>query len=227
MCFMRFKVTNTLYSKHCTLLLLLYAPPFLNAQIFIKLIVLLRPSLYCDALSWRDDTKTIKPIINEAFVASSGDIITDYNDIYCLFTHRVASRCVNITMSAFVIGETINNKHYSTPLKTRVWIVSSRNVLTGCESEAPDCSCKVGIAHFIETAFDQARIVGLLFQVQETVLHKMRCTHSNIWVELFWNSVVNTTVPLISSHVLFWKPKLSTFTFMKHSVSRTWCRRQQ
>ncbi len=30
--------------------------------------------------------KTIKPIINEAFVASSGDIITDYNDLYCLFT---------------------------------------------------------------------------------------------------------------------------------------------
>ncbi len=33
----------------------------------------------------RDDTKTIKPIINEAFVASIGDVITDYNDLYCLF----------------------------------------------------------------------------------------------------------------------------------------------
>ncbi len=41
----------------------------------------------------------------------------------------------------------------------------------------------------------------------------MRCTHSNIWVELFWNSVVNTTKPLISSCVLFWKPKQSTFLF--------------
>ncbi len=39
--------------------------------------------------------KTIKPIINEAFVASSGDIITDYNDLYCLCTRRVASRHVN------------------------------------------------------------------------------------------------------------------------------------
>ncbi len=47
---------------------------------------MLRPSLYCDAVSWRDDTKTIKHIINEAFDASSGDIITDYNDLYCLFT---------------------------------------------------------------------------------------------------------------------------------------------
>ncbi len=37
---------------------------------------MLRPLQYCDAVSWRNDTKTIKPIINEAFVASSGDIIS-------------------------------------------------------------------------------------------------------------------------------------------------------
>ncbi len=92
---------------------------------------MLRPLPCCDAVSRRDDTKTIKPIINEAFVASSGDIITDYNDLYCLFMCRVASRRVNITMSAFVIGETTNNKLYSTQLKTHIWIVSSRNVLTG------------------------------------------------------------------------------------------------
>ncbi len=84
----------------------------------------------------------IKPIINKAFVASSGDIITDYNDLYCL---------LHITMSAFVIRETTNNQHYTTLLKTRVWIVSGKffkyeNILTGCESEAPDCPCKVGIA---------------------------------------------------------------------------------
>ncbi len=59
-------------------------------------------------------------ITNEAFVASSGDIITDYNDSYGLFTRRVAWRRVKITMSAFVIGEKTNNKHYSTLLKTRV-----------------------------------------------------------------------------------------------------------
>ncbi len=46
---------------------------------------MLHPLLYCDAVSRRDDTKTIKPITNEAFVASSEDIITDYNDLYCLF----------------------------------------------------------------------------------------------------------------------------------------------
>ncbi len=63
---------------------------------------MLRPLPYCDAVSRCDDTKTIKPIINETFVASSGDIITDYNDLYCLFM-------VNITMSAFVSqkGQTV------------------------------------------------------------------------------------------------------------------------
>ncbi len=73
------------------------------------------PLPYCDAVSQRDETKTIKAIINEAFVASSGDIITDYNDLDCLFTRRVASCRVNITVSAFVIRETTNNKCYSTP----------------------------------------------------------------------------------------------------------------
>ncbi len=96
------------------------------AEYLKRVTEMLRPLPYCDAVSWRDDTKTIKPIINEAFVASSGDIITDYNDLYCLFTRCVASRHINITMSAFVIVETTNNKHYSTLLKTRVWIVSGK-----------------------------------------------------------------------------------------------------
>ncbi len=94
---------------------------------YLKLVTeMLRPLPYCDAVSQRDESKTIKPIINEAFVASSRDIITDYNDLYCLFTHCVASRHVNITMSAFVIGETTNNKHCSTQLKTRIWIISGK-----------------------------------------------------------------------------------------------------
>ncbi len=89
------------------------------------LIVVIAHLPYWDAVSRRDDTKTIKPIINKAFVASSVDIITDYNDLYCLIRH-VASRRINITMSAFVIGETTNNKHYSTRLKTHVWIVRGK-----------------------------------------------------------------------------------------------------
>ncbi len=39
-----------------------------------------------------DDTKTIKPIKNKAFVASSGHIITDYNDSYGLFTRHICDR---------------------------------------------------------------------------------------------------------------------------------------
>ncbi len=149
MCLCGLRLKNTLFSTYCTLLLLLYAPPFWNASIFTKLIILrgeacsdwpaircvvigripqawdgkLCPLPYCDAVFWR---KTIQPIINEAFVASSGDIITDYDDLYCLFTRRIASHRVNITMSAFVIGETKNNKRYSTLLKTHVWIVSGK-----------------------------------------------------------------------------------------------------
>ncbi len=47
--------------------------------------------------------------MNVALVASSGvhgcNPITDYNDLYCRFTRCVASRHVNIIISAFVIGE--------------------------------------------------------------------------------------------------------------------------
>ncbi len=143
---MQFKVKNTLFSTYCTLLLLLYAPPFWNTSIFTKLIVLRSemcsdwPAIQfivigripqaCDGnvtphtvlwcrvpVRWH---KNNKPTINEAFVAFSGDIITDYNDLYCLFTRCISSRRVNIAMSAFVIGETTNNKHYSTLLKTHV-----------------------------------------------------------------------------------------------------------
>ncbi len=93
------------------------------AEYLKRVTEILCPLPYCDAVFWR---KKIKPIINEAFVASSGDIITDYDDLYCLFTRRIASRRVNITMSTFVIGETKNNKRYSTLLKTRIWIVSGK-----------------------------------------------------------------------------------------------------
>ncbi len=152
MCVCGLRLKNTLFSTYCTLLLRLYALPFWNTSIFHKAHhsdkrdVLWLASYpvrcdwpntssvrrkcyallpYWDAVSRRDDTKTIKPIINRAFVASSVDIITDYNDLYCLI-RRVASRRINITMSAFVIGETTNNKHYSTRLKTHVWIVRGK-----------------------------------------------------------------------------------------------------
>ncbi len=89
---------------------------------------------YRIVMMFPDETRTIKPITNEAFVASSGDIITDYDD---LFTCRVASRRVMT-----------NNKHYSTMLKTRLWIISSWNICTDSESETPVLA-KLKLPHFI------------------------------------------------------------------------------
>ncbi len=180
-------------------------PPFWNASIFTKLIVLrseacsdwpaiqcivigrmpqawdgnVPPLPYCEAVSQRNNTKTIKPIINEAFVASIGDIITDYNDLYCLFTRRIASRCIaphkyyHVCISAWR-----NDKRYSTLLKTHVAFISSRNVITGFESETSDCPSKFGIAPLYRNSLcaSQHCRLTLLFQVQKTVLRKMYCT---------------------------------------------------
>ncbi len=144
----RFLQSSSFWEARCALIGQLSSLLWL-AEYLKRVTEMLRPLPCCNALSRRDETKTIKPIINEAFVASSEDIITDYKDLYCLFTCCATPRKHN-TMSAFVIVET-PNKHYSTLLKSRVRIVSSkfvkyRKVLTGCESEAPDCPCDVGIA---------------------------------------------------------------------------------
>ncbi len=160
---------NILFSTYCTILLLLYAPPFWNVSIFTKLIVLRRcaldwPAIQCVVIGWIPQAcdGNVTPLTmlwcrvvwykthyKRGIVAFSEDIITDCNDSYGLFTH-CTTPCKHNTMSEFVIVET-PNKQYSTLRKTRVWIVSSkffkyRHVLTGCESEAPDCPCDVGIA---------------------------------------------------------------------------------
>ncbi len=75
------------------------------------------------------------------------NIITDYNDLYCLFTrHDATLPCLYLWS-----GEMTNKMCNSTLLKTHIWIVSGKffkyeNILTSCESEAPDCPCKLGIA---------------------------------------------------------------------------------
>ncbi len=64
---------------------------------------MLRPLPYCDAVS-RDETNTIKPTINEAFVAFCEDIITDYNDSYVIYAtprkHNTTSAFVKLQTSA-------------------------------------------------------------------------------------------------------------------------------
>ncbi len=85
---------------------------------------------YAPLPHWRDK--------NNKTQYKEGICCTDYNDLYCLNTLCVALRRVNITMSAFVIWETTNNKHYAARLKTHVWIISGKiftkdSVLTSCE----------------------------------------------------------------------------------------------
>ncbi len=118
MCLCGLRLKNTLFSTYCTLLLLLYVrlsekQRFLQSSSFWEarraligqlygalwlteylnhVMEMLRPSLYRDAVSRRDDTKTIKPITNETFVTSSGDIITDYNDLYCHYHVCICDR---------------------------------------------------------------------------------------------------------------------------------------
>ncbi len=81
----RFLQSSSFWKARCALIGQLSRALWL-ADYLKSVTEMLRPLPYCDAVSRRDNSKTIKPIINEAFVESSGDIITDYNDLYCLFT---------------------------------------------------------------------------------------------------------------------------------------------
>ncbi len=102
-----FLQSSSFWEARCALMIGQLPSALWLAEYLKREMEMLRPLLYCDAEFQSDKTKTIN-IINKAFVASSGDIITDYNDLYCLFMCRVASHRVNISMSAFVIGETTN-----------------------------------------------------------------------------------------------------------------------
>ncbi len=62
------------------------------AEYLKRVTEMLHPLPYCDAVSRHDETKTIKPIINEAFVAFNEDIITDYND-YTVFLRIAPTAC--------------------------------------------------------------------------------------------------------------------------------------
>ncbi len=143
LCGLRLK--HTLFFTYCTLLLLLYAPHFWNTSIFTKLIV--RRSEACS------DWPAIQCIVIGQIPQAWDGNVTPLTVLFCHVNllHPVGQLLIIMTYtvfctSAFVIGETTNNKHYTTLLKTHVWIVSSKffkqeNALTGCESEAPDCPC--------------------------------------------------------------------------------------
>ncbi len=136
------------------------------------------PLTYCDAVSWHDDTKTIKPIVNKAFVASVGHNYW----LYCLFTHCAAQTlpCLHLWIC----------EHYSTQLKTSVWIVSSRNVLTGCESEVSDCPYKVVIAPLHRNSL-WAQLAGYCYSPRFREQSSVKCTL--IFGLSCSGTVVNTT----------------------------------
>ncbi len=70
----------------------------------------------------------------------------------------VASRHKNITMSAFVIWETTNNKRYSTQP-----VANSLNMKTYLQAVSQKRQTVHAKFHFIEAAFVQASIVGKSF----------------------------------------------------------------
>ncbi len=195
---MWFKVKKTLFSSNCTLFLLLY-PRLSETHRFLQssslwearcaligqlssalwlaeylkhVTEMLRPLPYFDAVPPCDNTKKIKPIINEVFVASDGDIITYYNGVYCLFTRRVASRRVNITMSAFVIGETTNSTLHCSKLAFQSSVANSLNKNMYFQAEIQKSQtilAKLELRHFIETAFEHSCQAPPRFRKQSSV----------------------------------------------------------
>ncbi len=106
---------------------------------------MLRPLPYCDAVSRHNDTKTIKLITNEAFVASNGDIITDYIDLY------------GLTMSALrsEIQQTTSPPLHCSKLTFESSVANSLNKKTYLHSvsqKRQTVFAKLELPHFIETA---------------------------------------------------------------------------
>ncbi len=121
-------------------------------------------------------THVVMPCLSH--VATSGDIITDCNDLYCIL--RIALCCANITMSAFVIRETPYNKHDSTQLKTRVWIVSGKFFkYENLQAVSQKCQTVLARLEKVLRKSIWAQLAGYS-QVQEIFIRKMHCTHSNM-----------------------------------------------
>ncbi len=102
----------------------------------------------------------MKPIINKAFIASSGDIITDYNDLYCLFMCRVALCRVNMTIcdrrnDKQALLYTAQYSRLNSHMKPYLQAVSQKHHTVLAKLELP---------HFIETVFVHRSIVGYSLQ---------------------------------------------------------------
>ncbi len=152
----RFLQSSSFWEARCALIGQLSSALWL-AECLKRETEMLWPSPYCDAVSRRDDTKTIKPIINEAFVASSGDIITDYNDYkYWLLTLP----CLHLWSEK---RQTTSTTLHCSKLTFESSVANSLNMKTYLQAESrkrQTVLAKLELPHFIETAFVQASIVG-------------------------------------------------------------------
>ncbi len=122
----------------------------------------------CDSVSRRDDTKTIKPIINEAFVASSGDIITDYNDLYCFYT----SRCIALRKHYHVCICDWRNDKQQALLAFESSVANSLNkktYLQAVSQKRQTVLAKLELPHFIKTAFVHSWQATPRFRIQSSV----------------------------------------------------------
>ena len=120
----RFLQSSLFWKARCTLIGLLSSALWL-AEYLKHVTEMLHPLSYCD----------VDPSQNTG--------TTRQNILWCPVSR--ARHCIMLrkhkTMSAFVIGETTNNKP-TLLLKTRVWIINGKffkyeNILTGCESKQP------------------------------------------------------------------------------------------
>ncbi len=82
----------------------------------------------------------------------------------------------------------------------------------------------VELNHFIETVFVQASIVGYSPRFRKRSSVKCTCTQSNIWVELFWNSVVNKINHWFLVESSFGSPNKVVSLTQQNSVSEFWSR---
>ena len=156
LCGLRFKKHYFPHTVHYCFLL--YAPPFWNASIFTKLIVL--KSEVCS--DW--PAINIKPWIN-------------IKPCLHLWSEKRQTTSATLHCSKLVFESSVANP---LNMKTYLQTVSQKRQTVLAKFELPN---------FIETAVVPQTHCRLLVQETVLILHKMRSTHLNIWVELFWNSV--------------------------------------
>ncbi len=111
----------------------------------------------------------------------------------CLFyaTFCISAR-VNITMFAFVIGETTNNKHYTAQNShlesSEANSLNKKTYLQAVSQKRQTVLASWKLPHFIENSLCAQLVLSATLRCRKQ--SSVKCAaYTNIWVELFWNSV--------------------------------------